>query len=413
MNSTRSGRWHLARLTLGLAAVVALSEVIAPAATAVVGTTLFVSPATTTISPLGSTGGSLAATVTFNATADISGAGAALQFDKTRLRLTALGKDATLVANGVSYVGFPSAAGMATFIANANAAGEIPTIAWSYTDGSSSEAAGSDHPIFTATFTVIKAGDSHVTPVIVPSIGGLLDGRVATYGSSFAIDSIVSGAVMNALPTTSITSLSAWLLTSPVAVIWSATAGSNPLANYDVRYRKAAWNSSAFGAYTSWLSATGLTTSSLATAPGYTYCFSARARDTLGNVSAWTAETCTAVALDDRSLSRSGSWTLGTGSSYYRSTYVRATSSSAKLTRTGIVARKIFLVATTCSTCGSVKVYLGSTLLKSISLHSTTTVNRKVFTVLVSTSTKTGTLSIKVSTSGKKVIIDGLVVSHS
>jgi hypothetical protein len=32
------------------------------------------------------------------------------------------------------------------------------------------------------------------------------------------------------------------------------------------------------------------------------------------------AETCTAILLDDRSLSRSGSWTDGTSSAYYRST---------------------------------------------------------------------------------------------
>ena len=65
------------------------------------------------------------------------------------------------------------------------------------------------------------------------------------------------------------------------------------------------------------------------------------ARDALGTVSAWTAETCTAVPLDDRSLSRLGSWTAGTGSAYFRSTYLRSYGYGAKLVRTGVVAHSI------------------------------------------------------------------------
>ena len=38
------------------------------------------------------------------------------------------------------------------------------------------------------------------------------------------------------------------------------------------------------------------------------------------------------------------------------------------------MAKRIALVATTCPTCGSVKVYWGSTLIKTISLYSRTTV---------------------------------------
>ena len=95
----------------------------------------------------------------------------------------------------------------------------------------------------------------------------------------------------------------------------------------------------------------------------------------------WTAETCTAVPLDDRSLARSGRWTAGTSASYYRSTYLRSYTYGAKLTRTGIVARRIAIVATTCRTCGKVRVYWGSTLLRTVSLYSATTVNRKLITV--------------------------------
>ncbi len=78
-----------------------------------------------------------------------------------------------------------------------------------------------------------------------------------------------------------------------------------------------------------------------------------------------------------------------------------------------MVAKRIAIVATTCSTCGTVRVYLGSTLLKTISLKSTTTVNRKLITVTTFTSARTGTLSIKVYSSGKKVVIDGVAIGRS
>lgn len=146
---------------------------------------------------------------------------------------------------------------------------------------------------------------------------------------------------------------------------------------------------------------------------GSTYCLSVLARDTLDAPSAWTAETCTAVPLDERSLNRSRGWTAGTGSAYYRSTYLRSSTYGAKLTRTGVVARQIALVATTCRTCGKVRVYWGTTLLRTISLYSATTVNRKLLTVTTFTSTRTGTLSIKVYSSGRKVIIDGLAVRRN
>jgi hypothetical protein len=141
--------------------------------------------------------------------------------------------------------------------------------------------------------------------------------------------------------------------------------------------------------------------------------FSARARDVSGWLSTWTADTCTAIPLDDRSLGRSSGWTAGTGSAYYRSTYLRSSAYGAKLTRTGVVARRIALVATTCPTCGMVRVYWGSTLLRTISLASATTVNRKLITVTTFADTRTGTLSIRVYSSGKKVIVDGVAIRRS
>ena len=213
-------------------------------------------------------------------------------------------------------------------------------------------------------------------------------------------------------PTAAITALPVWRVATSIPLHWSATPGTAPVASYDVRYRRATWKGS-FGSSVLWRSATAATGATFGGAAGSTYCFSVRARDTGGLVSAWTAMTCTGVPLDDRSLSRSSGWTAGTGSAYYKHTYLRATRYGAKLVRTGVVARRIAIVATTCPTCGKVRVYWGSTLLRTISLYSATTINRKLITVKTFTSARTGTLTLRVASSGKKVVIDGLAIRRN
>lgn len=212
-----------------------------------------------------------------------------------------------------------------------------------------------------------------------------------------------------AYPVAHLTGLPIWLTTTSVALSWSATHGTAALASYDVRYRRAAWNG-AFGAYTTWRAATAATSGVFVGAPGSTDCFSVRARDAAGRLSSWTAETCTALPLDDRSLTLHGTWTRSLSTAYYRGTYLRTSSHGAYLTRTGVVARRIALLVTTCPTCGTVKVYWGSTLLKTVSLYSSTTKYKRLISVAVFSSVRTGTLKITVSSYSKKVFIDGIAV---
>lgn len=210
-------------------------------------------------------------------------------------------------------------------------------------------------------------------------------------------------------PTATITAQSAWRASLPIPVAWN---GANGAVNYDVRYRKAGY-SGTFGSPALLKSATTLKATTLTGAPGTTYCFAARSRAATGAVSAWTTETCTAVPLDERSMTKSSGWTAGTGSAYYKGTYLRTTTKNAKLTRTAAQAKRIAIVATTCATCGKVNVYLGATLLKTVSLYSSTTKNKKLISVASFASVRSGTISVKVITSGKKVLIDGLVISKS
>lgn len=212
-------------------------------------------------------------------------------------------------------------------------------------------------------------------------------------------------------PTATIAALPPWKAATGIALKWDGAAGTFPVGSYDVQYRRAPWNG-AYGPAVAWKSATAAKSATFTGAAGSTYCFSARARDTLGGVSPWTAETCTAVPLDDRSLSRTGAWTLGTGASYYASTYSQATATGSRLTRTGVQAKRIAITATTCPTCGSVGVYWGSKLLKQLSLASATTVYRKLIPVTTFTDVKNGTLSIRVTSGGKPVVVDGVAISR-
>ena len=284
----------------------------------------------------------------------------------------------------------------------------------------------SDGGVAITGYVVTSSPDSKTcstTGALLCSVTGLANGTpytftvVATNGVGSGPASSPSTAVTPSVsplvpPTAAMSAQPTFLTTGAVQVQWSATPGTSPVSSYNVRYRRAAWNGT-FGGYATWLSATQATSATYNAPSGYTYCFSAQARDTLDALSMWTAETCTAIPLDDRSLTRSGSWTSGTGSGYYRSTYRRSASYGAKLTRTHVVAKRIALLAKTCSTCGSVKVYWGSTLIKTINLYSRTTVKKKLLTVKTFTSGRSGTLSIRISSHGKKVIIDGLAVRRN
>ena len=86
-----------------------------------------------------------------------------------------------------------------------------------------------------------------------------------------------------------------------VPFTWFGGYSSSAVSTFDVRYRTAAWN----GTYGSWIrpsswQRTAATGEPLGVKTGHTSCVSVRARNKAGQLSAWTAQRCTARSLDDQ-----------------------------------------------------------------------------------------------------------------
>ncbi|HET7531013.1 MAG TPA: Ig-like domain-containing protein [Mycobacteriales bacterium] len=189
---------------------------------------------------------------------------------------------------------------------------------------------------------------------------------------------------------------------------WTPYDGLSGVATSTLRYRTARFNSG-FGAWRT-LRASTATSRSLAIARGQTACAEVEVRDKAGNVSRWTAQRCTAVPLDDRSLTASSGWQRPTSRADYAHTRSTTTRRHATLTLRGVQARRIELLVTTCSRCGSVSVTFAGTR-TTLSLHSARTRHQVALPVRAWSALHTGTLRITVTTSGRSVTIDGLGIS--
>lgn len=198
-------------------------------------------------------------------------------------------------------------------------------------------------------------------------------------------------------------------LSKTIHVSYSATDSGSGVGSYDVQQRSTAWNGD-FGGWSAVATGTTATSQSVSGAPGHEYCFRVRARDGAGNESGWTSAHCTALPLDDRALSGSG-WSHPKDSGAYKGTLTRTTTKGSKLRLAGAKVARIALVVQTCSTCGKVGIYLGSSLWQTVDTHASTTHERVV--LLPGTfSLRTTTIGLKALSSGKKVSIDGLGIAQ-
>lgn len=192
-------------------------------------------------------------------------------------------------------------------------------------------------------------------------------------------------------------------LANPVLAFSGTDAGSG-IASYDVYYQTAPWNGSFPTSYKR--VTTAATTLSVPVSSGTSLCFYVVSRDKAGNTSGSSARRCTVKPLDDRSLARSSGWGSLGSSSYYATTATSIAKSGATLTRTGASTKRIYLVASTSSTAGTVGIYWNGKLLKQISLR-TTAGNRRVFLAYDLGSAQAGTLVLK-AMNGSRVTIDAV-----
>ena len=201
-------------------------------------------------------------------------------------------------------------------------------------------------------------------------------------------------------------------------VTWSSTDNGAPLGGFNggtyyLRVRSANSTTAAFAPHTWWLKATPSKQGTFAGVKGVTYCFSAMARDKSGNVSAWSAERCTAVPHDDAPMLASAGWTrVASGASgYYANSYSASTTSGARLTMNNVRAKRLGLLVTKSPTAGTIQIAWNGTVLREVSLTATTTATKSLIQLTPFASVQTGTVTVTVVSSGKRVEIDGLGVS--
>lgn len=198
-------------------------------------------------------------------------------------------------------------------------------------------------------------------------------------------------------------------LGTALPVSWSATDAGTGVSVYAANLRAISYKGIT-GTSFLWRNWSTSHAATLGGRSGYTYCFRGRARDRADNRGQSSYERCSAVPLGDRSLS-ARSFARRSGSGTLFGTYSEATIRGASLSLGSVRYRYLAIIVTRCPGCGSIDVYFGSTKLKSISLSSSTTVRKVLYGISSRTSLSgAGTVSIRVTSSGKPVRIEGLGV---
>ena len=214
-----------------------------------------------------------------------------------------------------------------------------------------------------------------------------------------------------------------------IPVRWKARPVSAPIASVDLGYTWSRWDgasSSNEEAETdepvTWRTATASGSATFNGKRGYTYCFTAEATDTDGAKGTGYGD-CASIPLDERDLEASAGWSKLQGAGFYASTALRTTNKGQTLTLPKIGSLALGVIATTCPTCGTIEVSFDGNGSSGeddgdqsgsyrVSLRSSRTVNRAL--VLLTDNGQggvAGKLTIKVVSSGRPVIIDGVVLA--
>ncbi|MFF0346032.1 hypothetical protein [Kribbella sp. NPDC004875] len=208
-------------------------------------------------------------------------------------------------------------------------------------------------------------------------------------------------------------SLVTWRIGDRVQLGTSATVrwaykDDTDIASYDVVYKTAA-PGVALGKWmypATWQN-TRITSISWTPRLGWDECFMVRARDYLGNLSAWSAPICSASPEDDRALTAAGTVTRSTSTLAFQGTTTILKANGAYLTKPTEAGQRIALVAIHGPGQGRVDIYHANIKIGTVSLAATTT--SRVLTYLPTTPFRTGPLKI-VSTTTAPATIDAVAL---
>ena len=254
-----------------------------------------------------------------------------------------------------------------------------------------------------ATLSGLTSGVSYAFTVTATNAVGPGPVSTASPAITVTLDTTPPAVIVRGLPLV--------LTTATSTVSYTATDTNAGVASYDARYRTATV-SSGFGSY---LSPAGLlnqssTSASAAVPAGTTICWSVRARDQVGNVSAWTPDRCTTRVVDERSLTvKTAGWSQVISNAYLARTGTTAGATGAQLASASWGRGRVLVVVAQCATCGVLRVYAGSTYLGSLSTYAPTT----RYQVVLSLPILSGGGPVRIVTaSAKQVFLDGVALQR-
>jgi uncharacterized delta-60 repeat protein len=235
------------------------------------------------------------------------------------------------------------------------------------------------------------------------------DGRIVGVGTSSSQGFLVARWLGDTRPPVNaqVLGLSRFSLAPKLGIKWSAMDAGTGVKSFDVQVRSAMFGSAALGPWSALTTKTAKTTAAIKAVPGATYCARVRASDVAGNVGGFSPPSCSSIALDERAMKATGTWTKVSGSLYYLGTAMSSSVSGSAL-KTSAHFRHLAVVVTTCPTCGRIKVFLGAKLLGTMSLQTTATIHRQVIQVYASSSTISGVVRLVQNSAKKLVTIEGV-----
>jgi hypothetical protein len=189
-------------------------------------------------------------------------------------------------------------------------------------------------------------------------------------------------------------------------IAWS---GSGDVANFDVRVSRCPSNASVCTPWSISSSHTTSTSATLVGSYGNQYCFEARARNKYGGVSDWSSPRCTTIPFRSDQLGYSKGWTKVTRTGSFAGFGYLTRHTGAWVRRGDLVAKRVYIVATKCPSCGSVEIRWKGTRIKTLSLKSTTTLRNQAILVASFSTYSSGALGVvNKSSSSHPVLIEGI-----